>query len=83
MQLFFEQLLNGIAMGSIYALITLGLALVYGILRILHVAHAGIYTVGAYTGLYLFQLSGSLIVGVAGSMVFCAAIGVAPKSKHS
>jgi branched-chain amino acid transport system permease protein len=64
MQLFFEQLLNGIAMGSIYALITLGLALVYGILRILHVAHAGIYTVGAYVGLYLFQLSGSLIVGV-------------------
>ena len=77
MQLFFEQLLNGIAMGSIYALITLGLALVYGILRILHVAHAGIYTVGAYVGLYLFQLSGSLIAGVAGSMVFCALLGVA------
>jgi branched-chain amino acid transport system permease protein len=77
MQLFFEQLLNGIAMGSIYALITLGLALVYGILRILHVAHAAIYTVGAYVGLYLFQLSGSLIAGVAGSMVFCAVFGVA------
>jgi branched-chain amino acid transport system permease protein len=76
MQLFFEQLLNGIAMGSIYALITLGLALVYGILRILHVAHAGIYTVGAYVGLYLFKLSGSLIVGVGGSMVFCAILGV-------
>jgi branched-chain amino acid transport system permease protein len=77
MQLFLEQLLNGIAMGSIYALITLGLALVYGILRILHVAHAGIYTVGAYVGLYLFKLSGSLIVGVGGSMVFCAILGVA------
>jgi branched-chain amino acid transport system permease protein len=77
MQLFLEQLLNGIAMGSIYALITLGLALVYGILRILHVAHAAVYTVGAYVGLYLFQLSGSLIVGVIGSMVFCAVLGVA------
>ena len=77
MQLFLEQLLNGIAMGSIYALITLGLALVYGILRILHVAHAGIYTVGAYIGLYFYQLSGSLIVGVIGSMVFCAILGVA------
>jgi len=64
-------------MGSIYALITLGLALVYGILRILHVAHAGVYTVGAYAGLYLYQLSGSLIVGVVGSMVFCAILGVA------
>jgi len=77
MQLFFEQLLNGIAMGSIYALITLGLALVYGILRILHVAHAGIYTTGAYVGLFFVKLSGSLVVGVIGSMAFCALLGVA------
>jgi branched-chain amino acid transport system permease protein len=77
MQLFFEQLLNGIAMGSIYALITLGLALVYGILRILHVAHAAVYTVGAYVGLFLFQITGSLIAAVIGSMAFCAALGVA------
>ncbi len=77
MLLFLEQLLNGIAMGSIYALITLGLALVYGILRILHVAHAGIYTTGAYAGLFLFKLSGSLTFGVFGSMVFCAMLGVA------
>jgi branched-chain amino acid transport system permease protein len=77
MQLFIEQLLNGIAMGSIYALITLGLALVYGILRILHVAHVGIYTIGAYVGLFLFHLTGSLILGVLGSMAICAAMGVA------
>ena len=77
MQLFIEQLLNGIAMGSIYALITLVLALVYGILRILHVAHAGIYTVGAYVGLFLFHLTGSLILGTLGSMALCAALGVA------
>lgn len=77
MQLFFEQLLNGIAMGSIYALVTLGLALVYGILRILHVAHAGVYTVGAYVGLFIFQLTGSLTIGALGSMIFCAMLGVA------
>ncbi len=77
MQLFIEQLLNGIATGSIYALITLGLALVYGIMRILHIAHAGIYTIGAYVGLLLFKLSGSLVVGVVGSMAFCAMLGVA------
>jgi branched-chain amino acid transport system permease protein len=77
MQLFFEQLLNGIAMGSIYALVTLGLALVYGILRILHVAHAGVYTVGAYVGLFFFQLTGSLTIGALGSMIFCAMLGVA------
>jgi branched-chain amino acid transport system permease protein len=77
MQLFIEQLLNGIAMGSIYALITLGLALVYGILRILHVAHVGIYTIGAYVSLFLFHLTGSLILGILGSMAICAAMGVA------
>ena len=76
MQLFLEQLLNGIAMGSIYALVTLGLALVYGVMRILHVAHAAVYTIGAYAGLYLFGATGSLAVAFLGSMAICAAIGV-------
>jgi branched-chain amino acid transport system permease protein len=77
MELFFEQLLNGIAMGSIYALLTLGLALVYGILRILHVAHASIYTVGAYMGLFLYKVTGSLLICAIGSMASCALLGVA------
>ncbi len=77
MHLFIEQLLNGIAMGSIYALVTLGLALVYGILRILHVAHAAIYTVGAYVGLAVFKFTGSLWLGFGGAMVFCSVLGVA------
>ena len=76
MQLFVEQLLNGLAMGAIYALITLGLALVYGILRILHVAHAAVYTAGAYTGLYVFSLTGSLLSAVPAAMVVCAVLGV-------
>jgi branched-chain amino acid transport system permease protein len=76
MQLFIEQLLNGLATGSIYALITLGLALVYGIMRILHVAHAAIYTIGAYMGLLFFNLTGSLLLAIAGSMAVCALLGV-------
>lgn len=76
MRLFLEQLLNGIAMGSIYALVTLGLALVYGILRILHVAHAAVYTIGAYAGLLIFNLTGSLLLAFPGAMVACAIIGV-------
>jgi branched-chain amino acid transport system permease protein len=74
--LFAEQLLNGIAMGSIYALVTLGLALVYGIMRILHVAHAAVFTIGAYIGVFLFQLTGSLIIAFLGSMAVCAVSGV-------
>jgi branched-chain amino acid transport system permease protein len=66
-----QQLANGIAVGSVYALISLGLTMVYGILRILHVAHAGIYTLGAYVGLLAFRFIGdfwlSLLVGMAGA----------------
>ena len=76
MQLFFEQMLNGLAVGAIYAMITLGLALVYGIMRILHVAHAAVYTLGAYVGLALYTATGNLPLAVAGAMVFCAAVGV-------
>ena len=76
MQLFIEQLLNGAAMGAIYALITLGLALVYGVLRILHVAHAGVYAAGAYAGLYVYSHTGSLLLAVLGAMIFCALLGV-------
>jgi branched-chain amino acid transport system permease protein len=57
MPLFLEQLLNGLATGSIYALVTMGLALVYGIMRILHVAHAAA-TIAPRDS--LFQLGGSL-----------------------
>jgi branched-chain amino acid transport system permease protein len=63
-------------MGSIYALVTLGLALVYGIMRILHVAHAAVFTIGAYAGLLLFNLTGSLLIAVVGSMGICAVVGV-------
>jgi len=68
-----QQLANGIAIGSVYALISLGLTMVYGILRILHVAHAGIYALGAYVGLFSFRLIGnfwlSLFIGMAGAAV--------------
>jgi branched-chain amino acid transport system permease protein len=66
-----QQLANGIAVGSVYALISLGLTMVYGILRILHVAHAGIYTLGAYVGLLSFRIVDnfwlSLVIGMAGA----------------
>ncbi len=76
MQLFLEQMLNGIAIGAIYAMITLGLALVYGILRILHVAHAAVYTVGAYVGLAVFSATHSILLSAGGAMLVCAGVGV-------
>jgi branched-chain amino acid transport system permease protein len=77
LQLFLEQLLNGLAIGAIYGLTTLGLALVYGILRILHVAHAGVYAVGAYVGLFAAQWTGSLLMGVLLAGAVSSLLGVA------
>jgi branched-chain amino acid transport system permease protein len=52
MEGFFQLLLNGTALGSIYALIALGYTLVYGILSLINFAHGDLVMVGAYTGLF-------------------------------
>ncbi|HET9949377.1 MAG TPA: branched-chain amino acid ABC transporter permease [Longimicrobiales bacterium] len=48
MTLFLQQLVNGIALGSVYALVALGLTLVYGVLKVPNFAHGALYTAGAY-----------------------------------
>ncbi len=52
MDTFLQHLLNGTALGSIYALIALGYTLVYGILRLINFAHGDIFMVGAFAGLF-------------------------------
>ena len=52
MEGFLQLLLNGTALGSIYALVALGYTMVYGILRLINFAHGDIVMVGAYTGLF-------------------------------
>lgn len=74
---FFEQLLNGLNRGSIYALIALGYTMVYGIAKMLNFAHGDVIMVGAYT----LSVSASLLgispyLGVLFSIVFCAVLGV-------
>ena len=83
MEQFFQQLLNGIAWGGIYALVALGYTMVYGVLRLINFAHGEVYMVGAMTGYYVAHalslgrepsLAGLLMVLVA-SMVVCALLG--------
>ena len=50
-----QYLLNGIAQGSIYALVALGYTMVYGIIRLINFAHGEFYMVGAFVGLFLIQ----------------------------
>ncbi len=52
MQLFFQEALNGLVLGSIYALVALGLALVYGTMQIPNFAHGHLYMLGAYAAFF-------------------------------
>ncbi len=80
-----QQLINGLALGSILALIALGYTMVYGILRFINFAHGDVFMLGAFAGFYLAprialvvplpSLVGGLAVMVI-AMAFCAALGV-------
>ena len=52
MHQFAQQLINGLSLGSIYALIALGYTMIYGILKLINFAHGDIYMVGAYIGYF-------------------------------
>ncbi|MDX1805270.1 MAG: branched-chain amino acid ABC transporter permease [Alcanivorax sp.] len=76
MDLFFQQVLNGLTLGSIYGLVALGLTLVYGILHVPNFAHGAIYMVGAYVSyLTMVDLGYNYWVAMA-----CAAAAVAALS---
>ena len=71
-----QQIANGIATGAVYALTTLGLTMIYGVLRVLHVAHAGVYALGAYVGLWAFRALGNFWLSLVVAMVACALAGL-------
>src|SRR2546428_3886151 len=52
---FVQQLVNGLTLGSVYALIALGYSMVYGILKLLNFAHGDVYMVGAFIGYFALQ----------------------------
>jgi branched-chain amino acid transport system permease protein len=85
--LFFGELVSGLTLGSIYALIALGYTMVYGILKLLNFAHGDVYMVGAFIGFFVLQwLGGPLTPAVTGwvaiaimfavAMLGCGALGV-------
>jgi branched-chain amino acid transport system permease protein len=84
--MFTQQLINGLALGAVYALIALGYTMVYGILQLINFAHGEIYMLGAYLGIIVlgvmtslgftaYSLPLSLLFTVIISMLFCAAYG--------
>ena len=74
---FFQQLINGLSIGSIYALIALGYTMVYGIIKLINFAHGDIYMLGAYVGfLAISQFHLNFFLALLVAMAFCAVLGV-------
>ena len=77
MQQFVQQLINGVSLGSIYALIALGYTMVYGIIKLINFAHGDIYMVGAYIGFFaVTQANISIIPALIISMVVTGLLGI-------
>ncbi len=84
MQEFLQHSLNGLSLGSIYALVALGYTMVYGILSMINFAHSEIYMIGAFAAFYFAQLFGietpsilNFVAGLSAAMVICALVGYA------
>jgi branched-chain amino acid transport system permease protein len=74
---FSQQMINGLSLGAIYALIALGYTMVYGIIKLINFAHGDIMMVGAYVGFFSITLLGTnIVVAMLVAMIFCAALGV-------
>jgi branched-chain amino acid transport system permease protein len=79
-----QQLINGLSLGAIYALIALGYTMVYGVLRLINFAHGDVYMLGAFAGYFLANaftldanpsIPGAIAVTI-GAMGICAVIGI-------
>lgn len=84
METFLQQLINGLSLGAIYALIALGYTMVYGVLRLINFAHGDVYMLGAFAGYFIANalkldtnpsILWAILVTI-GSMAVCAVVGI-------
>ena len=77
LQQFCQQLINGVSLGSIYALIALGYTMIYGIIKLINFAHGDIYMIGAYFGFFATtQLGVGFIPAIIIAMAGAAVVGI-------
>ena len=75
--MFFQQVINGLMLGSAYSLIAIGYTLIFGVLSLLHFAHGEVFMMGAFFGLYLVLIFKIHIAwALIGSMVLTALLGI-------
>jgi len=71
-----SQFFNGLALGTLLALISSGLTIIYGTLGVLNLAHGAMFMVGGYAGYVVWTLTGSFALAVLGGAVFVGVLGV-------
>ncbi|HTD46700.1 MAG TPA: branched-chain amino acid ABC transporter permease [bacterium] len=77
MTVFLQQLINGISLGSVYALFALGFTLIFGVLEIINLAHAAILAVGALLAYTLFtSLGAGLVIALLGASIGTGVLGI-------
>lgn len=74
--MFSQQIINGIMIGSVYALSSMGATLIYGILHILDIQNAGAYAIGAYLGWYVYSQTNNIFVAFIVAMIATGLLGV-------
>jgi branched-chain amino acid transport system permease protein len=79
MEIFLQQIVNGLVLGSMYALIALGYTMVYGVLNLINFAHGDVLMIGAMAGLTILKLLNSAAPGLPGVVkLLIAIIGAIP-----
>jgi branched-chain amino acid transport system permease protein len=73
---FFDNLANALVLASTYILIAMGLTMIYGVLKVLHIAHAAVYTIGAFVGLVIYRQVGNFWLSLVVAMVVTGVVGV-------
>lgn len=72
-----QQLVNGLSLGAIYALIALGYTMVYGIIKLINFAHGDVMMVGAFVGFFAVTILGTnIFVAMLAAMLLCAILGI-------
>src|SRR3954463_8504772 len=86
MDTFIQQILNGLVLGSMYALVALGYTMVYGVLNLINFAHGDVLMIGAMTGLTILKLLNvyapdmpgyiKLAIAIGGAIPVCMAVNI-------
>lgn len=84
MQALLQNIINGLAQGSVYALVALGYTMVYGVLQFINFAHSEVFMIGAFAGIFLYGWAASISSSplfqfafvMLGSMFVCTSVGL-------